>query len=290
MKRHHQWFVAFLALGAVAIGQQSERVEAKVVGPIGGVQVIQVDDPDQDLAIEVTDVDEGGTPFLFRFDGQDADEKGAKRKGQDEGTIVKEIDLGDGRKMKIVITTEGVKHGEKGEAPKRFRPFTVTTPDGKRPRAFGVDTFRLDPHGFDVKAFGGDVKGYMDRALRAFDRARAEFIRTFEEDMATHEEHRARAEKKTAEAEHDAKVADIRAKIEEEAKAQAGKAAKMAEEAKKQAEATKKLGGDIQWLGVTPGATSKQAQEIEELRKEIKELQKAVRALKEGLSKKDKEE
>src|SRR5262245_43832297 len=197
MKRHNRWFAAFLALSATALGQEpkEERVEVKVIGPTGGIQVLQNDDIDE---VDIDDVDDADLSLekalgsvILGVEGQDAKEGKAKK--QDDGTIVREIDLGNGSSIKLIIRMKDDGEGEKGREAhqllKRMRPFTWVAPEGGQPGAVKVITpegmktftheFKFDPHGFDVQAFGGEVKEHMERAMRAFDRAREEFIRAY---------------------------------------------------------------------------------------------------------------
>jgi hypothetical protein len=321
MNRQNICMVAILALALVAVGQEptDERVEVKVVGPVGGV-----------AAIEPVEVELDGGTFIFGVEGepQDADQKGKPKKqdaGQDD-TIVKEIDLGDGKTMKIIITTR--KSGPKGMTRTwvgaldddarlkggMFRAFGAS-PEGvtvlkEKTDAHGKTVFEHDfmrhhlaPH---LEHFGQDVKDNLDRALRAFDRARDEFIRAYKEgEGAPRKAPAPKARVKVAKPEALDRVVigkgekddDDKAEAEERAAEKAKKAeadahakmvdkikASMEEELKKGEAAAKAKRGAVQWVDLAPGASTKG--EIEALRKEIKELEKMVRDLKDQLEKK----
>jgi hypothetical protein len=309
MKRFNLVCVAAFALGATTWAQepQEERVEVKVIAPdaeAGEAVIVDTIDP------EGWDLGTLGS-FILGVDGQDSGEKGeGKAKRQDDGTIVREIDLGGGRKLKIIVTTEDGKPAKAGAMaiPQRRR-FAVAEPP--KHGLHGVTVFGpeglkgFDPHGFDlkVKELGDEVRSEMDRALRAFERAREEFIRAYKADapegkadrperkilrrapaarddhddddvkVKVGAEHKARA-RAEAEAEHKAKVEAIQNKIEDEIKA------------KVERDHVKVKRPEVQFLDVTPGAASKQSREIEKLREEIKELEKMVRALKDEMKKK----
>jgi hypothetical protein len=322
--------VAVLALSLTALGQEQKdvRVESKVIGPGGTVQVIAPEGvavEDIDLDLQDLDLGDAVGSIIFGVEGQtqDADEKDAKpRKRQDagkEGTVVKEIDLGDGRKMRIVITTEVT---GKGKGPGTW----MTSPDGKSLRSFAMphkieggdykvftspEGALVGPHGFHMGALGGqvkeqigEVKEQMERALRAFDKAREEFIRAYKEsapDQGPSAPRRLRiARTPAASGEKQDVTIERKAEAEKEGAALKEKIetsvnqikAKIEEEVKKaEADATKKKAArtftvaEPKVVGVAPGASTKK--EIDELRKEIKELERMVRDLKKAIEEKD---
>jgi hypothetical protein len=325
--------LAALALSLPALGQERKdiRVEKNVIGPVGGVVVTPDADEDDDDGdeMDVHGLNAVGSLILgVEGQAQDADEKGNFKvrvvKPQDagkEGTIVKEIDLGDGRKLKIVISTEVSGEGKGGlwkgltdlKAPRarmNVPDFKVELPRRSEGGDYKVYTSpsggaRTDPHGFRVEGFGGDVKEQMERAMRAFDRAREEFIRAFKEGAGPDAGQRTgpkierrRAKKSDAEdviierkpsavkvETGDEAIEKAHAELKEQIKAKIEDELKKNEaEAKaKKAPHTFTFGVEPQILGVAPGASAKK--EIDELRKEIKELEKMVRDLKADLEK-----
>jgi hypothetical protein len=232
MNRNNVCVVAILALALVAFGQdqKDERVEVKVVGPTGGIATVEP------IEIDLEDLDLDGAvgSLILGVEGmpQDADEKGEKKKirlqdADKDGTIVKEIDLGDGKTMRIVITTK------KGE-PKTRTWFGSTTPEG---HVFHVPEVKvIGPEGMGMKGmkgFGGDfspflkdfrfegmsqeVKDHMERALKAFDRAREEFIRAYQEGAKEPKEKRPAPERRMRLAKPEGRVIIGKAEADKEA-------------------------------------------------------------------------
>jgi hypothetical protein len=320
MKRQNGCVVAILALALVAMGQEprEERVEARVVGPVGGISSIEPVEVD----LEDLDLDGGVGSLILGVEGapQDADQKGEVRhklrmSPQDagkDGTIVKEIDLGDGKTMKIIISTG--KAGGKPLTKSWVGSMQEHFPEGfKGMKVFGPEGVQISPHDFHFEAFGGEMKGQMDRALRAFDRAREEFIRAYKEGdkglkekkpaIATprvrvakplerghggrvfigkgeSDEDQAEKAQKADEA-HAKMVEGIKSRLEQElkkteAEARDKQVSKMKEELRAKRPA-------VQFVDTAPGASTKG--EIEALRKEIKELEKMVRELRDELQK-----
>lgn len=201
MNRTNLCVVAILALALVAMGQEQkgEKIEVKVVGPTGSVTTMEP------VEIDLEDVDLDGAvgSIILGVEGQtqDADDKKAEKKkirlqdADKDGTIVKEIDLGDGRTMRIVISTK------KGDA--KTKTWFGAMPEGhvfhvpemklreKTPGPEGMKGFQVfggemapllkEWKDFKLEGFSGEVKEEMERAMRAFDRAREEFIRAYKE-------------------------------------------------------------------------------------------------------------
>jgi hypothetical protein len=306
---------AALALSFVAFGQNPKdddenEVEVQVMAP--EVEAIQLDGAD-----DLVNFDHALGSLILGVEGQATqDEKDSKkarsRSGmQDEkdakkGVIEREIDLGGGRTMKIIISGGGpegrmrafnLKGSEGG-----LRPLIMKAPDGMpRGTGPGVHVFKgemnppagaHDPHGFRVEVGGRDMKEHVDRAMRAFERAREEFIRAFKEGEAGGP---------PAKAPHAWKVEGIRpfegritigeGEEKGERKEKAEKIEKREGEEKGEKPEPKRFRisrPEVQMLGVAPGAAQKR--EIDELRKEIKELEKMVRDLKDQIGPKLKDE
>jgi hypothetical protein len=314
MKRQNGCVVAILALALVAMGQEprEERVEVRVLGPVGGISSIEPVEVD----LEDLDMDGAVGSLILGVEGapQDADQKGPARhkvrlSPQDagkDGTIVREIDLGDGKTMKIIISTG--KSGGKPLTRSLVGSIEEHFPEGlKGMKVFG------SPHDFHFEGFGGEMKGQMDRALRAFDRAREEFIRAYNEGEKGMKDKkpviatpRVRVAKpferghggrvfigksddesddaKAAKAEEDAHakaVERIKSKMEQELKK--SEAEVLDKQASKMKEELKARRPVVQFVDTAPGASTKG--EIEALRKEIKELEKMVRELRDQLQK-----
>lgn len=316
MNRQNVCVVAILALALAAYGQEQkdERIEVKVVGPGGGVTTMEP------VEIELEDLDLDGAvgSLILGVEGQpqDADAKGAKKKAraQDadkDGTIVKEIDLGDGRTMRIVISTKkgepktrtvfgAMPEGHVFHVPDMKLREKVAGPEGMK--GFQVFGGEMSPFlkDFRFEGLSGDVKEHMERALKAFDRAREEFIRAYKEGDKDAKEKRPAPERRMrlarpqghviigeAEGDKEAEAAEkaekAKAELAESHEKQVEKIkAKMEEELKRNEAKARR--GAVQWVDTAPGASTKG--EIESLRREIKELEKMVRDLKEQLEKK----
>jgi hypothetical protein len=288
MRRTSAVAVAILTAGSVALAQDPEPkgLELKVVGPEGSIESVVIDGLEAEIPRDLM-MDASGT-FVLGVEGQDEDaakkEKARSRdlgRKQDDGTIVRDIDLGEGRRLRIVIKTEVMKDGKwKVEAPRRFF--------GMGPLGERLKTFQWqpkDPHGFDVHRLHDEARANMERAMHAFERAREEFVKAYAERDATvpviarDAPEAAKAPMfgvPSAEAAPEAAEARTRAAVE---------AHKRAAAAEKRAAAAEKRAATVQVLDVAPGAHGKHQHEVEELRKEVKELRDAVRELREHLEK-----
>jgi hypothetical protein len=212
MNRQNVCVAAILSMALVAWGQEQkdERVEVRVVGPTGSITTMEP----VELEIDGLDVDSAVGSLILGVEGmpQDADEKGAKKKvrlqdADKDGTIVKEIDLGDGRTMRIVISTKKGEPKTKTWFGSTAEPHVFHVPDmklrEKTPGHEGMKGFtvfggEMSPFTkeFKLEGFGSDVKEELDRAMRAFDRARDEFIRAYKESAKEPKEKRPAPEMK----------------------------------------------------------------------------------------------
>lgn len=288
--RLNSCLVAALALSFVAYGQDPKdddenEVEVQVMAP----EVQQLEDAD---LTEILPPNLGS--FILGVEGQATqDEKDARKakkqddRKQDEkkpgkrGVIEREIDLGDGQTMKIVISGggEGLMRGAR-----TFGTFKTTAPEFRVFR--GGEKGTLDPHGFHVELGRGEMKDHIDRAMRAFERAREEFIRAFKEGEAGGPPPKGPGLRMIA-------PEGIKPVIERHLRVERREHEEGAEEKAEKPEKTEAAKprrfmlskpAEVQVLGT--GAAVKQSREIDELRKEIKELEKMVRELKEQIGEK----
>jgi len=317
--RFNSCLVAALALSFVAFGQNpkdddDDEIEVKVVGP--EVKILEADD------VDVVDlVPMQGLGSIAIGGKQDADEKGKKARKQDDkkkaekgGTIEREIDLGDGRKMKIIIT------GGSGEADARtifgklgkmplggdFKVFEA--PKGEFKVFRSPEMLRVEPREFRFEGPRGEARESVDRAMQAFERAieraREAFARAIKEGEAR-ERRDDRDRREARDRDDDRREArepreprrpmiaapdrDARIRIERKLKEKADRDDadkddddKNDRDRKVEAKRMRVGKPDIPFLGVRSTAEAKQSAEIEQLRKEIKELERLVRDLKDA--------